>query len=72
MILLMVQKAGVHQLRLVKYPIFLQGLIIIPVGCLGCLNHQKYLDIFGQIITTNQPVGGRKWWLSKGISYKMP
>ena len=35
-ILLMVQKSGVHQLRLVGYPIICMGLYI-PSGCLGCL-----------------------------------
>ena len=44
-ILLMVQKSGVHLLRLVVYPVIykvLDGFSIIPGGCLGFLNHQQY------------------------------
>ena len=40
-ILLMVQKSGVHQLRLVVYlPLF--AVLYIPGGCWGFLNHQQY------------------------------
>ena len=35
-----------HQLRLVVYPIYLQGFFYIPGSCLGFLNHQQY-DTFG-------------------------
>ena len=35
-ILLMVQKSGGHQLRLVVYPIIYR-VLYIPGGCLGCL-----------------------------------
>ena len=41
MILLMVQKSGDHQLRLVVYPIVYR-ILCIPSGCLGFLNHQQY------------------------------
>ena len=37
----MVQKCGVHQLRLVSYPIVYR-VLYIPGGCLGFLNHQQY------------------------------
>ena len=40
-ILLMVQKSGDHQLRLVVYPI-IDRVLYIPGGCLGFLNHQQY------------------------------
>ena len=39
-ILLMVQKSGLHQLRLAVYPIFYR-VSDIPGGCLGFLNHQQ-------------------------------
>ena len=49
----MVQKSGVHQLRLVVYPIIWQGFSNIPGGCLGFLNQQYgpkiwvgFLDVF--------------------------
>ena len=41
-ILLMVQKSGDHQSRLVVYPIIYRVLTTIPGGCLGFLNHQQY------------------------------
>ena len=40
-ILLMVQKSGEHQLRLVVYPIVYK-VLYISGGCLGFLNHQHY------------------------------
>ena len=40
-ILLMVQKSGHHQLKLVVYPIIYK-VLYIPGGCLGFLNHQPY------------------------------
>ena len=40
-ILLMVQKSGIHQLRLVNIYHYLQGFKYIPGGCLGFLNHQQ-------------------------------
>ena len=41
-ILLMVQKCGGHQLRLVVYPIIYK-VLYISGGCLGFLNHQQYV-----------------------------
>ena len=41
-ILLMVQKSGNHQLRLLVYPI-IHKILYIPGGCLGFLNCQQYL-----------------------------
>ena len=41
-ILLMVQKSGVYQLRLIVYPTILWGLGYIPGGCLGFLNLKKH------------------------------
>ena len=42
--MLMVQKSGVHQLRLVVYPIILQGLMTIPSA------YQQYPDLKGIIV----------------------
>ena len=44
-ILLMVQKSGLHQLRLAVYPIFYR-VSDIPGGCLGFLNHQQQVQGF--------------------------
>ena len=41
----MVQKSGVHQLRLVVYP-GINSALYIPGGWLGFLNHQQYLPSF--------------------------
>ena len=40
----MVQKSYVHQLRLVIYPI-IHGVLYIPGGCLGVLNHQEDIKV---------------------------
>ena len=43
-LLLMVQKSGCHQLRLVGYlPLFTTGFSTISGGCLGFLNHHQYV-----------------------------
>ena len=42
-VLLMLQKSGVHQLRLVVYPI-IHKVFYIPGGCLGFLNHQRCMS----------------------------
>ena len=44
-LLLMVQKSGKNQLRLVAYPIIYR-VFYIPGGCLGFLNHQQFLKNF--------------------------